>query len=119
MPQASAKKLVRLAFVLALISAACSEPPAPAVDVGSGVRFLPEVADSLNDAGRYSSVVTDEAGLPVVAYFGFEEVPEEGEVVVAGPPEEVAAHPPSHTGRFLAEVLGTLPLELVGATRES
>jgi excinuclease ABC subunit A len=34
-----------------------------------------------------------------------------GEIVVAGPPEEVAAHPTSHTGRFLAEVLGTLPLE--------
>ncbi|MBI2237051.1 MAG: excinuclease ABC subunit UvrA [Actinobacteria bacterium] len=32
-----------------------------------------------------------------------------GEVVVAGPPDEVAAHPGSHTGQFLAEVLGTLP----------
>ena len=38
-----------------------------------------------------------------------------GRVVVAGPPERVAAHPDSHTGRFLAEVLGALPLELVGA----
>ena len=37
-----------------------------------------------------------------------------GEIVVAGPPEEVAAHPGSHTGRFLSEVLGTLPLEPVG-----
>ena len=37
-----------------------------------------------------------------------------GEVVVAGPPEHVAAHADSHTGRFLAEVLGTLPLESVG-----
>ncbi len=42
-----------------------------------------------------------------------------GEIVVAGPPEDVAAHPSSHTGRFLAEVLGTLPLELAGASRES
>jgi excinuclease ABC subunit A len=32
-----------------------------------------------------------------------------GEVVVAGPPENVAAHPTSHTGRFLAEVLGVKP----------
>ncbi|HEX2424608.1 MAG TPA: excinuclease ABC subunit UvrA [Actinomycetota bacterium] len=37
-----------------------------------------------------------------------------GTVVTAGPPEEVAAHPTSHTGRFLAEVLGTLPLEPAG-----
>ncbi|MDG4595123.1 MAG: excinuclease ABC subunit UvrA [Candidatus Contendobacter sp.] len=29
-----------------------------------------------------------------------------GEVVVAGTPEQVAAHPHSHTGRFLAPVLG-------------
>ena len=42
-----------------------------------------------------------------------------GEVIVAGSPEEVAAHPRSHTGRFLAEVLGTLPLEPAGASREA
>jgi excinuclease ABC subunit A len=42
-----------------------------------------------------------------------------GEVVVTGTPETVAAHPTSHTGRFLAEVLGTLPLEPVGASREA
>jgi hypothetical protein len=39
--------------------------------------------------------------------------------VVAGPPEAVAAHPTSHTGRFLAEVLGSLPLEPVGAGRKA
>jgi excinuclease ABC subunit A len=38
-----------------------------------------------------------------------------GEIVTAGPPEEVAAHPTSDTGRFLAEVLGTLPLEPASA----
>jgi excinuclease ABC subunit A len=38
-----------------------------------------------------------------------------GEVVVAGPPEAVAAHVTSHTGRFLAEVLGTLPLGADGS----
>ncbi len=42
-----------------------------------------------------------------------------GEVIVAGSPEAVAAHPTSHTGRFLAEVLGTLPLEPAGASREA
>jgi excinuclease ABC subunit A len=38
-----------------------------------------------------------------------------GTIVAAGPPEQIAADPGSHTGRFLAEVLGTLPLEPVGA----
>jgi excinuclease ABC subunit A len=33
-----------------------------------------------------------------------------GEVVAVGTPEDVAANPASHTGRFLAEVLGRLPL---------
>ena len=42
-----------------------------------------------------------------------------GEVVVAGTPETVAAHPTSYTGRFLAEVLGTLPLEPAGASRQA
>ena len=42
-----------------------------------------------------------------------------GEVVVTGTPETVAAHPTSHTGRILAEVLGTLPLEPVGASRQA
>jgi excinuclease ABC subunit A len=42
---------------------------------------------------------------------------EGGAIVAAGPPEEIAMHPDSHTGQFLAEVLGTLPVErhLVGA----
>jgi excinuclease ABC subunit A len=33
-----------------------------------------------------------------------------GSIVVTGTPEQVAAHPSSHTGRFLAEVLDRLPL---------
>jgi plastocyanin len=99
MPQVSGRNLAPIVFVLALIAAACSEPPSPAVDVGSGVRFLPEVGDALNDAGRYSSVVINDGGFPVVAYFGFEEVPEEGEVVA---PRPVGA--PSLPGVFMATV---------------
>ncbi|MGH2527444.1 MAG: excinuclease ABC subunit UvrA, partial [Actinomycetota bacterium] len=38
-----------------------------------------------------------------------------GEIVVAGPPETVASHATSQTGRFLEQVVGTLPLEVVGA----
>ena len=85
MPQALRWKLLPLAFVLALVAAACAEPPTPSVDVGSGLRFLPEVADSLNDAGRYPSIVTNPDGLPVVAYFGFEETLEEGEIAISRP----------------------------------
>jgi excinuclease ABC subunit A len=38
-----------------------------------------------------------------------------GEVVASGTPEQVAASSGSHTGRFLAEVLGTLQLEATSA----
>ncbi len=33
-----------------------------------------------------------------------------GEIVATGTPEQIAANPASYTGRFLAEVLGTLPV---------
>ena len=85
MPQALRWKLLPLAFVLALGAAACAEPPTATVNLGSGVRFLPEVADSLNDAGLYPSIVTNPDGLPVVAYFGFEEKLEPGEVPITRP----------------------------------
>jgi excinuclease ABC subunit A len=42
-----------------------------------------------------------------------------GLVVATGTPEEVAADPDSHTGRFLAEVLGSLPLVAAGSARGS
>jgi len=63
MPQAIRWKLLPLAFVLALRAAACAEPPTATVNLGTGVRFLPEVGDSLNDAGRYPSIVTNTDGL--------------------------------------------------------
>ena len=99
MPQALRWKLLPLAFVLALGAAACAEPPTASVNLGSGVRFLPEVADSLNDAGRYPSIVTNSDGLPVVAYFGFEEKLEPGEVPVTRP-----VGTPSIPGVLLATV---------------
>jgi len=93
------RKLSPFAAVLLLVAAACAEPPTPTVDVGSGVRFLPAVADSLNDAGRYPAVVVNEDGRPVVAYFGFEEIPKKDEVVQTRP-----VGSPSIPGVFLATV---------------
>jgi excinuclease ABC subunit A len=40
-----------------------------------------------------------------------------GMIVASGPPERIAADPESHTGQFLAEVLGALPLEPVVASK--
>jgi plastocyanin len=73
------RKLMPLAVVLAIGAAACAEPPNPEPDFGSGVRFVPLVADPLNNAGLDPSVVVTEEGRPIVGYFAFpEEVPEGG-----------------------------------------
>ncbi|MGH2591112.1 MAG: cupredoxin domain-containing protein [Actinomycetota bacterium] len=73
-----ARKLLPLAFVLALVAAACAEPPDPEIEFGSGRRFVPMVADSLNDVGRFADVFLDQDGRAIVAYFAFEERTAEG-----------------------------------------
>jgi excinuclease ABC subunit A len=40
-----------------------------------------------------------------------------GMIVASGTPERIAADPDSHTGQFLAEVLGALPLEPVAVSK--
>jgi excinuclease ABC subunit A len=73
------------------------------------VRKLLSVLDRLVDAGN--TVVVIEHNLDVVKTadwiidLGPEGGDAGGELVAAGSPEEVAADPGSHTGRFLAEVL--------------
>jgi hypothetical protein len=81
----TSRRLLPLAFVLALAAAACAEPAAPEAEFGSGTRFVPFVADPLNDAGVHPSVVTNADGLPVISYFAFEEEVEEGEFPQARP----------------------------------
>jgi excinuclease ABC subunit A len=74
------------------------------------VRLLLDVLHRLVDRGN--TVVVIEHNLEVVktADWIVDLGPEGGDgggrVVAAGPPEAVAAHPISHTGRFLAETLG-------------
>jgi plastocyanin len=93
------RKLLPLAFVLALVAAACAEPPAPDIEFGSGLRFVPMVADSLNDSGVEPSVAVTSEGLPIVAYFAFEEEVEEDEL-----PETRPVGAPSIPGVMLATV---------------
>jgi excinuclease ABC subunit A len=87
------------------------------------IRKLLSVLQRL--VGQGNSVIVIEHNLDVVKTadwivdLGPEGGDAGGEIVVSGPPEDVAAHPISHTGRFLAEVLGTLPLEMAGASHES
>ena len=75
------------------------------------VQRLLEVLQRLVDAGN--SVVVIEHNLDVIKCadrlidMGPEGGEEGGMAIAAGTPEEVAAEPASHTGRFLAELAGT------------
>jgi excinuclease ABC subunit A len=77
------------------------------------VRKLLSVLERLVDAGN--TVVVIEHNLDVVKTadwiidLGPEGGEGGGELVAAGPPEEIARDPGSHTGRFLAPVLGLRP----------
>jgi excinuclease ABC subunit A len=87
------------------------------------VRKLLNVLQRL--VGQGNTVVVIEHNLDVIksADWVIDLGPEGGDaggwIVAAGPPEEVAAHPTSHTGRFLSEVLGVLPLESARARQDA
>ncbi|HEX6938720.1 MAG TPA: excinuclease ABC subunit UvrA [Longimicrobiales bacterium] len=78
------------------------------------VRMLLTVLHRLVDKGN--TVVVIEHNLDVIKTadwivdLGPEGGDAGGRIVVAGTPETVAAHPVSHTGRFLGEVLGLAPV---------
>jgi excinuclease ABC subunit A len=87
------------------------------------IRKLLQVLQRLVSAGN--TVLVIEHNLDVVKTadwiidLGPEGGDQGGKVVAVGTPEEVAADPGSHTGRFLAEVLGSLPLITTGVARGS
>jgi excinuclease ABC subunit A len=74
------------------------------------VRVLLQVFQRIVDAGH--SVIVIEHNLDVIKCadwvidLGPEAGERGGELVIAGPPEEVARCQASHTGRFLRETLG-------------
>ena len=77
------------------------------------VRKLLQVLQRLVDAGNTVLVIEHNLDVIKTADHLIDLGPEGGdgggEIVAVGTPEQVSANPASHTGRFLAEVLGTLP----------
>ncbi len=78
------KLVVSLSLVLGLLLAACSPPPEPKLNLGSGQQFVPEVVDFLDNVGLDPSMALDSNGSPAIAYFGVLQVLKAGEI------------PPSH-----------------------
>ena len=78
------------------------------------VRKLLHVLQRLVDTGNTVLVIEHNLDVIKTADWLIDLGPEGGdgggEIVAVGTPEQVSANPASHTGRFLAEVLGTLPV---------
>jgi plastocyanin len=58
-------------IIVLVVAAACTNLPTAAVNYGSGTRFVPTVADALDDVGLGAAVAVDSQGLPYLTYFGF------------------------------------------------
>lgn len=71
--------------VLALAAAGCGSIPEGEVVGGEGVRFVPFVAEFLDDAGRGNAVAVDAEGVPYTSYWIFPAELEEGEIPVGRP----------------------------------
>ena len=84
------------------------------------IRKLLQVLERLVDAGNTVLVIEHNLDVIKTADHVIDLGPEGGDggglVVATGTPEEIAADPGSHTGRFLAEVLGSLPLAAAGSS---
>ncbi len=95
------KRLATAVLALGLVATACTEPPAGEVAFGSGKRFVPEVADFLDNAGVDPSIAVTPDGVPHIVYFGFvEQLPAGG----VAPQRPIGA--PSLPGVMLASVDG-------------
>ena len=78
-------RLPTLLIALALVAAACGSIPEGEVVSGEGDRFVPFVAEFLDDSGLGNSLVVDPEGVPSTSYLIFPAVLEEGEIPVGRP----------------------------------
>ena len=78
-------RLPTLLIAMALVAAACGSIPEGEVVSGEGDRFVPFVAEFLDDSGLGNSLAVDAEGVPVMSYFIFPAVLEEGEIPVGRP----------------------------------
>jgi len=79
------KRLPILFIALALVAAACGSIPEGEVVSGEGDRFVPFVAEFLDDAGLGNSLAVDAEGVPFISYLIFPAVLEKDEIPVGRP----------------------------------
>jgi plastocyanin len=84
-PADVSKRLVTLACAAAVILAACSNIPEGEVVPGQGTRFVPAVADFIDDVGLGNAVTVDDQGTPFYSYWVVQAELEEGELPIQRP----------------------------------
>jgi len=84
-PADVSKRLVIISCAAALLAAACSNPPEAKVSYGSGVTFVPFVADNLDNAGMGNAVALDADGIPYISYWIFPAVVKKGDIPIPRP----------------------------------
>ena len=65
------RRLLILTSVLTVFGAACTNLPKAQVNLGTGQRFVPTIADAIDNVGLGNSVAVDAHGDPFISYFGF------------------------------------------------
>ncbi len=87
------------------------------------VHKLLQVLEKLRDAGNTMVIIEHNLDVIKTADYIIDLGPEGGEgggrVIAQGTPEEIAAHPASHTGRYLAEVLNLPPAQAAKPRRQT
>jgi hypothetical protein len=79
------KRLLILLCAAALLTSACSQLPEGEVVAGEGTRFVPAVADFIDDVGLGNAVTVDADGVPYYSYWIFPAELAEGEIPAARP----------------------------------
>jgi plastocyanin len=84
-PRTTPKLVVSLALAVGLFAVACSPPPQPTLDLGSGQQFVPQVVDYLDNVGIDPSISLNSSDNPAIAYFGVAQKLTPGEIPPAHP----------------------------------
>ncbi len=77
--------LAAVAAAASLVLAACSNIPQGSVAAGTGVRFVPQVADYLDNTGLGNQVTVDKDGVPFISYLTFPGVLKKGAIPISRP----------------------------------
>ncbi|MEX0984187.1 MAG: hypothetical protein WD096_03975 [Actinomycetota bacterium] len=79
------RRLLTFGALIAVVATACSVRELPEVDFGEGRRFIPSVADALDDVGLGSAVALSEDGTAYVSYLAFPGTLQPGEIAAVRP----------------------------------